>query len=131
MTESTISFPEHTCHALIVLCTRKGNIHVESKPRPRANLLRASRSGEEGPVVIAMKGDVQDAWVVVEYVLCPIPMMDVLWNGMGGHPFSTSAHVVMVVKSAQTMHVEKIVNHTCIYNVNVHQKVMNFSWNRT
>ena len=81
--------PQLTCHSLIVLCAREGNVDVEPKPRPRANLLRASRSREEGPVVIAMNGAVQDTWVVVEYVLSPIPMMDVLWNGMGTSKYMT------------------------------------------
>lgn len=33
---------------------------------------------EEAPVIIAVHGDVQDMWVIVEHRLCAVPMVHIL-----------------------------------------------------
>ena len=73
---------ENTWQSLVVLASREGDIDIEAKASSWTYLLRTTSTGKEGPIVIAMDGDVQHTRVVIENVLGSIPMMDVLWNGV-------------------------------------------------
>ena len=64
---------------MIVLAAREGNIHIKPKSCPRTNLFRTPSARKEGPIVIAMNRDVQYTRVVIEDVLGPIPMMNILY----------------------------------------------------
>ena len=74
--------PVCTCDSLVILAARKRDIDVKAKPRPRSNLLWTPSSREKCSIVVAMNRDVQNAGIVVEYVLGSIPMMNVLLHMM-------------------------------------------------
>ncbi len=75
--------PPLTRDALIIGSARECNIDIEPHPCTRPYLVRASCPRKEGPVVIAMNRNTENIGIVVEYLLRPIPMMDVLRIRMG------------------------------------------------
>lgn len=73
-----------TWNSLHVDCPRECDVDIEPETSARPDLLRPACPGEECPVVIAMDGHIENRWVVIEYLLGTVAMVNVLWSEQAG-----------------------------------------------
>ena len=72
------AIPTLTSNSLKCRWSREGHVDVEPQTSPRADLLWPPGAGEKRPVVVAMEREIEDPRVVVEYLLSPVAMVNIL-----------------------------------------------------